>query len=75
MQETINYITNCLKNVSPQDLVMNLANQTNNPVINQLIALAKSGNEKGVEEFAKNFLNERNREFNAEFSEFMKKVK
>lgn len=46
-----------------------------NPMISNLIKMAKEGNSKGVEEFARNICKERGRNFDDEFSKFMSNFK
>lgn len=61
---------------NPMQLVMNmLQNNINNPMLVQLIQMAKKGDRVGIEQFARNFCNERGRNFDKDFPEFMKKFK
>lgn len=61
---------------NPMQLVMNmLQNNNNNPMFAQLIQMARKGDKVGIEQFARNFCNERGRNFDTEFPEFMKKFK
>ena len=46
-----------------------------NPMMNNLIRMAKSGNIQDVENFARNVFREQGRDFDAEFSEFKKNFK
>ena len=46
-----------------------------NPMMNNLIKMAKSGNIQDVENFARNVFREQGRDFDAEFSEFKKNFK
>lgn len=62
------------KGKNPQDIIKNSINK-NNPIFGNLINMAQSGNLKGVEEFARNFLKEQGRDFDKEFSEFMSNFK
>ena len=43
-----------------------------NPMMNNLIQMAKSGNMQNVENFARNLFREQGRDFDAEFAEFKK---
>ncbi len=43
-----------------------------NPMMNNLIQMAKSGNMQSVENFARNLFREQGRDFDAEFAEFKK---
>jgi hypothetical protein len=44
-------------------------------MINNLIGMAKNGDTQGVENFARNLFNERGRDFDKEFAEFMNNMK
>jgi hypothetical protein len=46
-----------------------------NPMMNNLIRMAKSGNTQDIESFARNVFREQGRDFDAEFSEFKKNFK
>lgn len=60
---------------NPKNFVMNMLGQNiENPMINNLLQMMERGDVKSVENFARNFCNERGRDFDKEFSEFMKKV-
>ena len=56
------------KGLSPQEMVNNMNVQ--NPIIGNLINMAKNGNTKEVEDFARNMFKERGRDFDKEFTEF-----
>lgn len=61
---------------SPQELVMRaMAGNNSNPMTNNLIEMAKKGDSKGVENFARNLMKEQGRDFDKEFSEFMSQIK
>lgn len=59
---------NILKNI-----VMN--KQINNPILKEVINKAQHGDNKGVETFARNLFKEQGRDFDKEFSQFMKNFK
>ena len=63
--------------MNPQQLLMNFMqqNSSNNPMINNLIGLAQKGDSKAVEKFARNIMKEQGRDFDKEFSDFMKNFK
>lgn len=46
-----------------------------NPMISNLVGMAKSGNSQGVESFARNLFKEQGRDFDKEFTEFKKSIK
>lgn len=46
-----------------------------NPMMNNLIRMAKSGNIQDIENFARNVFREQGRDFDTEFAEFKKNFK
>lgn len=54
---------------------MILNKQINNPILKEVISKAQNGDSKGVEEFARNLFKEQGRDFDKEFSQFMKNFK
>ena len=54
---------------------MILNRQINNPIFKEVITKAQNGDSKVVEEFARNLFKEQGREFDKEFSQFMKNFK
>ena len=56
---------------SPKELLLNFIQQNNkNPMINNLIGMAKQGKTKEVETFARNIYKEQNRNLDSELSQF-----
>lgn len=67
---------NMLKGIkSPKDAVINMIKSNNNPMIKNLVEMAEKGDNKGVENFARNIFKEQGRDFDAEINEFMKNFK
>ena len=69
----LNMIKNFIKQQgSPKDLLLNFTQQQNNqnPTINNLIQMAKNGDSRGVEQFARNAFKEQGRDFDNEFNQF-----
>lgn len=60
---------------NPQKFVLNMLGGNNNPIMNNLKQMANDGNQKGVEEFARNLFKQNNRDFDKEFKEFMNTIK
>lgn len=60
---------------NPQKFVLNMLGGNNNPIMNNLKQMANDGNQKGVEEFARNLFKQNNRDFDKEFKEFMNNIK
>ena len=54
------------KGKKPQEIAMQLIGNNNNPVINNLITMAKNGDTQGVENFVRNMFKEQGRDFDAE---------
>lgn len=61
------------KGLSPEGIIQNMDVQ--NPMIANLITMAKKGDTKGVENFARNMFKERGRDFDKEFNEFRNNFK
>ena len=64
-----------MKGGNPQQLFARFMQQNRNPMINNLIQMAQSGNTKELENFARNACKEKNINFDIEFSNFMKNFK
>lgn len=62
------------KKISPQKILMDNLIPNNNPMIKNLIDMAQKGNSKGIEQFARNIMKERNMDFDKEFADFMQKI-
>lgn len=60
---------------NPQQFVMNMMRQNSNPMLGQLMQMAKSGNTQQIETFARNICKERGMDFDKSFAEFMKQIK
>lgn len=60
---------------NPQQFVMNMMRQNENPMMSQLMNLAKTGDKKQIETFARNICKERGMDFDKSFAEFMKQIK
>ena len=65
------------KGGNPKDLVMKAIGMAgnNNPVIRNLVNMAKQGDSQSVEQFVRNVCKERSIDFDKEFSAFMKNIK
>lgn len=63
--------------MNPIEMLKNMIinKNINNPVLKEIITKAQKGDNKGVEEFARNFLKGQGRDFDKEFGEFMKNFK
>lgn len=65
-------IINMLKgSKDPKQLITNIVNMNGNPMLKNLVEMAKNGDEKGVEEFARNIYKQQGRDFDKEFTDLM----
>ena len=65
-----------IKNIkSPQQFLNGFMNNNSNPMLGQLLQMAQNGNSKEIEAFARNIFKEKGRDFDSEFSNFIKQVK
>lgn len=62
-------------NNNPQQMVLQMIEKNTNPMVGNLIKMAREGNTKGVENFARNICKERGKNFDDEFSKFMNNFK
>ena len=62
------------RGMSPQQII-NQMSGNKNPMITNLMNMMKTGDSKGVENFARNIFKEKGRDFDKEFGEFKKKFK
>lgn len=60
---------------TPQQILQKMMKDNSNPVLNNLINMAQTGDSKGVENFARNICKEKGKDFDKEFSEFMSNFK
>ena len=62
-----------MQGLTPQNILgkMNI----NNPILNNVMNMAKKGDSKGVEDFARNICNQRGIDFDKEFSKFKNSLK
>lgn len=64
------------KGGNPEQVLMRaMAGNKSVPMISNLMNMAKNGNKQGIENFARNYFNERGRDFDKEFADFMQNLK
>lgn len=74
MNNQLEQLKTFVKNgVSVEQIVTQMLN--NNPALNNIITMVKSGDSKSVETFARNLLKEQGRDFDKEFTDFMNNFK
>ena len=61
MNNPINFIKNMLANANPQTIAMKMIGN-GNPVLGNLVQMAEKGDEKGIENFARNLFKEKGKD-------------
>ena len=56
--------------MNPQQLIMNILQQNNNPIIQNAVNLAQNGNSIGLQQIARNLAQQRGLNFDEEFNKF-----
>lgn len=75
MNNPIDMIKLMMGKKNPQEMAMQMLGGNSNPMINNLMKMAQSGDSKGVEEFARNVFKEQGKDFDKEFNDFMSNFK
>lgn len=60
---------------NPKDMAMKMLSQNNNPIFKNLMQMMEKGDDKGIEQFARNVCKEKNIDFDKQFGEFMNNFK
>lgn len=65
-------LLNILKQLkNPKEAVLSMVNNSNNPMLKNLVDMAEKGDSKGVEQFARNLYKQYGRDFDQEYSQMM----
>lgn len=72
MNNPIDFIKLMSQKMTPEQLAMKLLEGNSNPMLKNLIQLAKNGDKQSVEVFAKNLFKEQGKNFDKEYEDFMK---
>jgi hypothetical protein len=62
-----------MKGLSPQNILSRMS--INNPILSNVMSMAKNGDTQGVENFARNICKQRGLDFDKEFSKFKDNLK
>lgn len=62
-----------LQGLTPKGILSKMS--VNNPILNNVIAMAQNGDTKGVENFARNICKQKGLDFDTEFSKFKDTLK
>ena len=60
---------------NPKDMAMKMLKNNTNPIFNNLMQMMEKGDDKGIEQFARNICKEKNIDFDKQFGEFMNNFK
>ena len=71
----INMLKGMMGNMNPKNMAMNMLKNNTNPIFNNLMQMMEKGDDKGIEQFARNVCKEKNIDFDKQFGEFMNNFK
>lgn len=57
---------------NPQEMIFNMLGNNTNPMAQKVLEMAKNGDRKGIERFARNVCQEKGVDFDKEFENFSK---
>ena len=60
---------------NPKDMAMKMLKNNTNPIFNNLMQMMEKGDDKGIEQFARNVCKEKNIDFDKQFGNFMNNFK
>ena len=72
---TINMLKGMMGIGNPKDMVMKMLKNNTNPIFANLTQMMEKGDDKGIEQFARNMCKEKGIDFDKQFNEFMSNFK
>lgn len=69
-KQVINVVQQIRQGQNPQQLMLNMLQQTNNPISSNLFNLAQQGKTKEIEQVARNIMRQQGKDFDTEFRAF-----
>ena len=69
-KQVINVVQQIRQGQNPQQLMLNMLQQTNNPISANLFKLAQQGKTKEIEQVARNIMRQQGKDFDTEFRAF-----
>ena len=66
----INMLKGMMGNMNPRNIVMNMLKNNTNPIFANLIEMANKNDVKGLENFARNYMKDKGRDYDKEFNDF-----
>lgn len=71
----LNMIKGMMGISNPKDMAMKMLKNNTNPIFNNLMQMMEKGDDKGIEQFARNVCKEKNIDFDKQFGNFMNNFK
>ena len=71
----LNVIKGMMGISNPKDMAMKMLKNNTNPIFANLTQMMEKGDDKGIEQFARNICKEKNIDFDKQFGEFMNNFK
>ena len=71
----INMLKGMMGISNPKDMVMKMLKNNTNPIFANLTQMMEKGDDKGIEQFARNMCKEKGIDFDKQFNEFMSNFK
>ena len=75
MNNPIEMIKSMMGINNPKDIAIKMLKNNTNPIFNNLMQMMEKGDDKGIEQFARNICKEKNIDFDKQFGEFMNNFK
>ena len=66
----INMLKGMMGNMNPKNIAMNMLKNNTNPIFANLIEMANKNDVKGLENFARNYMKDKGRDYDKEFNDF-----
>lgn len=66
----LNMIKGMMGKMSPKNIAMNMLKGNTNPIFANLIEMANKNDVKGLENFARNYMKDKGRDYDKEFNDF-----
>lgn len=71
----MNFLKSMMGINNPKDIAINMLKNNPNPIFNNLMQMMEKGDDKGIEQFARNVCKEKNIDFDKQFGDFMNNFK
>lgn len=66
----LNMLKGMMGNMNPKNIAMNMLKNNTNPIFANLIEMANKNDVKGLENFARNYMKDKGRDYDKEFNDF-----